>query len=291
MSEMACRLIRLAATVLLAGAGLSSLQAGSICVAGANGANGRDCNANWQTFLPPIHHDQAPGPSGPAYFDGFSWKGPDSNIADFIAGEGAYRDSAASPHAELPFWGNPDGSAVTSFNFLSEGQSQVATLIAAPGGWAAYNSLGWYDPNSAAWGWIAQANGVTPVLGSVEFNPTAEFGLFFVPDSLTFDPARAYYTDSTRNGISEADALYAAQNGITLAAETAQHFAVFNNPNGGSYIGINDRSNQIGDLDYTDMIIELNQVPEPGTFTLVAGLLLVLGSARRRLFRARQVNS
>ncbi len=52
----------------------------------------------------------------------------------------------------------------------------------------------------------------------------------------------------------------------------------------GYYLGIKDRSLQISDDDYNDIIVHLNPVPEPGTLAL-AGLLIAVPiwhSRRRR---------
>jgi len=266
------------ATLLLA-AGFS-LQAGSICV--TNGA----CDANWQPFQIPIQHAQGPGPTGPVYFDGWSYDGPNDNVAYFIEGQGAFQGNPYSPAAPLPYWGNPNGSAVPSFYFQSGGETETATLDVAVAAWAPYNSLGWYDPNSNAWGWIFQANGTQPTVGeSVAFTPTADFGLFFVPDSLTFNPSMSYYTNSALNGIAEADQIYAEQNGITLGPESAyQHFAVFDNLNGGYYVGIADRSLQVGNDDYKNMIVEITPDPEPSFLPLMAGILFVILIRKRSLF-------
>lgn len=255
------------------------LQADTICVTGG------PCGANWQPFVTPIQHAQGPGPTGTAYFDGWSYDGPNENVAYFIEGQGAFQGNPYSPDAQLPFWGNTDGSAVPSFYFQSGGVSQTATLLVAGASWSPENSLGWYDPDSDAWGWIFQANGTSPTLGeSVTFTPTPDFGLFFVPDSLTFNPGMSYFTNSTINGIAEADITYAQQNNITLGPETAQHFAVFDNLNGGFDIGIADRSLQIGNNDYKNMIVELGPTaaPEPSFLPLMAGIL-VLFLLRKRL--------
>lgn len=249
------------------------LRADSICVTG--GA----CDANWQPFVTPIPHAQGPGPTGPVYFDGFSWDAPNANIAYFIEGQGFFLNSPVSPDARLPFWGNPNGSAVPSFYFQSDGESQVASLLLTSASWAPFNSLGWYDPDSAAWGWIFEADGTPPTVPeSVEFTPTANFGLFFVPDNLnpTYNSSPSYYTNSSLNGIADADVAYAANNGITLepGSEAAyQHFAVFDDSSGGYYIGVKDRSLQVGDGDYNDMVISLAPVPEPGYFPLIAALV------------------
>lgn len=259
-----------------------SLKGDSVCV--TNGA----CDDNWQPFVTPIQHTQQPGPVGPVYFDGFSYDAPDANIAYFIEGQGAFLNDPASPDATLPFWGNADGSAVPSFYFQSDGQTQLATMILADAQWAPYNSLGWYDPNSSAWGWIFQANGAQPTVPqSVEFTPTAEFGLFFVPDfpnpaNFTFsDPY--YATNSSLNGIAAADVAYANANNITLGPETPyQHFAVFESANS-YYVGVNDRSNQVGDLDYNDMVFTLASVPEPRYSFILAALSITSPFWLRRL--------
>jgi hypothetical protein len=110
--------------------------------------------------------------------------------------------------------------------------------------------------------------------------------LFFVPD--LSDPAYgsspSYYTDSSLNCIAEGDIVYAAANNIALGPETPyQHFAVFDDPNGGYYIGVNDRSNQVGDLDYNDMVLTLVPTPEPGYGLVFAALLLTFPLWYRRI--------
>jgi hypothetical protein len=259
-----------------------SLRADSICISG--GA----CDQNWQPFATPISHTTSPGPTGFAYFDGFSYDAPNANIAYFIEGQGTYLNDPASPGQRLPYWGETDGSAVPSFYFQSGGVAQIATLVLSNGLWAPSDSIGWYDPdNPLDWGWIFEANGTAPaVLESVEFTPSVSFGLFFVPDlnDPTYASSPSYYTDSSLNGIALGDVDYAADNSITLGPETPyQHFAVFDDLSGGYYVGVNDRSNQVGDLDYNDMVITLAPVPEPGYGPAVAVLLITFPLWYRRI--------
>jgi hypothetical protein len=266
-------LLRTAISALALAGAVSSLRADSVCVTSGS------CNANWQPFVTPIHHTQTPGPDGPVYFDGFSYDAPDANIAYFIEGQGYFLGNPDSPDARLPFEGNPDGSAVTSFFFQSGGEPQIANFLLFQGLWAPFSSLGWYDADDpSVYGWILQPNGTLPQPQSVEFTPTDDFGLFFVPDSSTYDPTQtpAYYTDSTRNGIAPADVDYANMNGITLGPEAFQHFAVFQQADGGYYVGVNDRSNQVGDHDYNDMVFQLTPVPEPGSFGIAGAFALCL---------------
>src|SRR5271154_6422877 len=112
---------------------VSFLRADSICVTG--GA----CNANWQSFETPNDHPQGPGPSGPVYFDGFSYDAANANIAYFIEGQGAFLGSPVSPDTGLPFWGDPNnptgGYAPASFYFQSGGQAQIATLLLTSSMW------------------------------------------------------------------------------------------------------------------------------------------------------------
>ncbi len=252
------------------------------------------CSSYWQPFRTPLSHAQAPDNVGSTYFDGYSWDGPNANIAYFIEGQGYFQGDPNSPQAALPYWGMADaaGSPVSSFYFHSNGQPQIATFLEARGLWAPYNSVGWYDAtNPSTWGWVLQANGTQPAPQlSVEFTPTTDFGLFVVPDSLTFDPLKAYYTDSSRNGIAQADVDYANQNAIPLGPESVyQHFAVFNGGSAGYYIGVGDRSPQIGDRDFNDLIFTLTETPEPSyVWALAAGITVLLISGMRRRVRNRR---
>ena len=240
------------------------------------------CGANWQPFGTLLHHPQAPDPTGPMYFDSFSWDAPDANIGYFLLGQGAYLNDPRSPHAALPFWGNPDGSAVPSFYFERQGSSVEARFLEDSGLWAPFNSLGWYDIDSADFGWIFQANGSPPAFTTFTFTPSQRYGLFFVPNSLVFNPAESYYTDSTRNGIAAEDIAYAAAHGIVLGPELFQHFAVFRDSNHNVYVGVNDRSHQVSDSDYNDMIFQLIDVPEPRSGVLILlGFLGLLALAKR----------
>lgn len=274
---MASHAIRLTLAVLTLA--LLPLAAESLCVSPVS------CGNNWQPFVNPIHHDQTPGPNGFTYFDGFSYDAPDANIADFISGQGYFQGNPASPNAPLPYWGNRDGSALNSFYFHGNGSAMIAEFLDFIGQWAAFNSIGWYDVDSNAWGWIYQSNGTVPNPQSITFTPSVNFGLFFVPDSSTYDPRHSYYFDTSRNGISDTDIAYAAANNITLGPEDFQHFALFDDGNGGFYIGVKDRSLQVGDSDYNDMILRLTSAPEPSLFFLVGSSLLAcrrLSSRRRR---------
>jgi hypothetical protein len=216
------------------------------------------------------------------YFDNFSYKAPNANAAYFVLGTGAFAGQTNSPQQALPYLGNADGTALPSFSFVGS-QAITADLLFAGGAWAPFNSLGWYDLDSSAFGWIFQANGSPPPLQSVTFTPSARFGLFFVPNDLVFDPNKAYYTDESKNGIADADVLYAAQQGIVLGPEDFQHFSVFKNSPDNLIVGIEDRSRQVGDGDYTDMVLRLSAVPEPSTVPLiVSGVALLLVVAGRR---------
>jgi len=97
------------------------------------------------------------------------WDGADANFGYFIEGKGAFQSSPFSPDAALPFWGNADGSPVQSFYFQSDGESQVVNVLVAGGLWSPFSSLGWYDPNSNAWGWIIDGDGSTAVGQSIAF--------------------------------------------------------------------------------------------------------------------------
>jgi hypothetical protein len=278
-------ILRTAVSALALSGAVYNLRADSVCLSAGS------CNANWQPFVTPVHHTQVPGPDGPVYFDGFSYDAPDANIAYFIEGQGYFQGNPDSPDAPLPFWGNPDGSAVTSFFFQSGGQAQIANFEFFQGLWAPFSSIGWYDADDlSVYGWILQPNGTEPQPQSVEFTPTDNFGLFFVPDSVTYDPNQtpAYFTDSTRNGIAQADVDYAAMNGVTLGPEAFQHFAVFQQTDGGYTIGVNDRSSQVGDHDYNDMVFQLTAVPEPGSFSIACAFALGLCAVRHRWQRTTQ---
>src|SRR5580698_8754197 len=119
-----------------------SMRAESVCVTG--GA----CDENWQPFVTPIEHTTSPVPTGFAYFDGFSFDGPDANIAYFIEGQGEFLGNPVSPDQRLPYWGETNGCAVPSFYFQSGGAPQIAPLALANGLWAPSDSIGWYDPSN-----------------------------------------------------------------------------------------------------------------------------------------------
>jgi hypothetical protein len=241
---------------------------------------------SFQPLQTPLNHMQAPDPPGAMYFDNFSWKAPNANAAYFVLGTGFFADQANSPRQPLPFLGNPDGTALPSFDFDSS-VPVIADLLYAGAMWAPFNSLGWYDLDSPAFGFIFQANGSTPRLGSVTFSPPAHFGLFFVPNNLVFNPQQSYFTDESKNGLAQTDVQYAQQNGITLGPENFQHFAVFEESPDSLIIAIEDRSRQVGDGDYTDMVLSLTQVPEPSTAPPIVSALVVLLYALRPL-RERQ---
>jgi hypothetical protein len=216
------------------------------------------------------------------YFDNFSYKAPNANAAYFVLATGAFANQSNSPQQALPYLGNANGTALPSFSFLGS-QAITADLLFAGGAWAPFNSLGWYDLDSAAFGWIFQANGSPPQLQSIMFTPSARFGLFFVPNDLVFDPLKAYYTNESKNGLADADVLYASQQGIVLGPEDFQHFSVFAESPVDLIIGIEDRSRQVGDGDYTDMVLRLSAVPEPSTVLLiVSGVALLFVVLRRR---------
>jgi hypothetical protein len=242
---------------------------------------------SFQTFTTPNPHIQGPDARGQMYFDSYSYKAVNANIAYFILGTEFFSVDPNSPRAALPYLGSPDGGALASFNFRSSVSLQAELLYAA-GSWSPYSSLGWYDLSETfdrpACMRIFQANGSAPSLRTISFTPSSHFGLCFVPNDIS-DPSNAYYTDASKNQIAAEDVTYAADHNISLFSESGRHFAVFKADPNDLYIGVEDRSLQVGDGDYTDLVFRLtpeSSVPEPGSFLLVAAVLVGLGAIRQK---------
>jgi hypothetical protein len=214
-----------------------------------------------------------PGP----YWNNFSGDGPTANIGWCLAGGGGC--VIASPPGAIAYYGTSTGAAVQNMAFVSNGMAVTVSLLgqltnqlgtAANSG---YNVFGWYTIGPG--GTINATplwNSKTDTVGQfASFTPGpagTQYGLFLENIQGAGTSAVADYF-WFMNSASD----YGA--GTASPVDSLQHFVVFKDLSGQSYIGIDDTNK--GDQDFNNMIIKLVDVPEPRTFALFG--FCVLGCA------------
>lgn len=196
----------------------------------------------------------------------------------------------ASPPGAISYYGTATGAAVQNMAFVSNGLAVTVSLIgqltnqigstANPG----FNVFGWYTINPN---------------GTIDAQPLWNSKTDFINAMSTFSPGPAgtqygLYLENIQGAGTSAEADYfwfmnsSSDYGAGTAAtvDTKQHFAVFYGGSGPFYIGIDDTNN--GDEDFNNMVIELQNVPEPRTTALFAlgCLAMVALSVRRNAFRS-----
>ena len=222
--------------------------------------------------------------TGP-YWNNFSGDGPTANIGWCLVG-GTSECVIASPPGAIAYYGTSTGSAVANMNFVSNGSAVTVSLLAQltnqlgttqnPG----YNVFGWYAIN---------ANGTIGATTQLWSSKNDAIG-----QSATFTPGPAgtnyglYLENIQGNG--QADYFWFMNSSQDYSAgpdknpaDTNQHFAVFSGVPGQFFLGVDDSNN--GNQDFNNMVIELVNAPEPGTFALfgLGSLLLFRWTTRRTL--------
>jgi len=162
------------------------------------------------------------------------------------------------------------GAGASTFFFEDTGQAVQVTLDLQIAKWArtGENTLGWFQLDGLGGGVLFDSG--FDGLGNQRH---------YLGDTTTFDPTGAWalYVTSPRGTFSSTD---------VDTVTGANHFAAFRvDPLTGRYfIGVEDNvAGQGGDFDFNDIVIEVQNVPEPGTLLLMAlGMSGFAAAARRR---------
>ncbi len=244
-------------------------KAVAVCLAlllGAVTANGASITsftpgAGWQPW-------EAPDSDTTPYWDNASWDGPEYNVGNYIDATGGFSSEASAPDLNLSYWGLPGGAPDPNFFFTNPaGQSITITLFLEVAASSDVNSFGWYNADTGEMFELFSGPMDGPV--TMSFTPSANWGLYLISADGEFE----FFTQSSMNS----------------ADPGTQHFSVFQESSGVFWIGVED---DIGDLleligDYNDWLgrLQINEIPEPSSVTLIGigGALLAAAIYRRRL--------
>lgn len=199
--------------------------------------------------------------NGSTFFNNASWDGTNMNIGFCLAGGGGCNFSGSPGTAPAVFAGS-NFSAPGAFYMAPSGTSSSALMLEVAG-LANSNQFGWCligtDPTNAA-------NRNPLFLGPqgagavTTFAPTGNYGFYILAGGTTL------YTSSLFGGATE------------------QHFALFQQPDGTYWLGIEDLGLANGDRDYNDMVVRITQVPEPSSLSMLAiGAAALAWAVRRKM--------
>lgn len=131
----------------------------------------------WQAMV-------TPNEDGTPFWDNPSWDGPQMNAGYFVTGTGGFAGnplSPAIPVSRLQYWGI--GTAVdNSFLLFSTGSTSAQVLLEVSA-WSASDQLYWFNAITPATMNLLVPGSATPG-ATVSFNPSGDFGLKFVSESI-----------------------------------------------------------------------------------------------------------
>ncbi|MBV8896978.1 MAG: PEP-CTERM sorting domain-containing protein [Acidobacteriaceae bacterium] len=199
---------------------------------------------------------------------------------------------ANSPGTTIPYFGTSSGGSVANMYFTSSGSPVSLTVdgihtneIIAD----AYDVFGYYEVPTSGLPTLHPLFTTNPntspisIGSTTTFNPTGNYG---------------YYIENIKGGGTalESDYIFymndAWDQQLSLGPDGLQHFAVFQN--GSNYIigdvdGVGCTTNVAcvhpGDFDFQDILVTAVNTPEPATFGLMGGSLLLFGGFVRRKLR------
>jgi hypothetical protein len=215
------------------------LAAGNSAGATITGSAG----SGWQSFPSTLDENGSP------YWDSPSWDGSQMNVGYLLSGL-----VGITPQ----WWGNSNGSADLNFYFQRQGGLH-ARMFLAYAGRAGVNEFGWYD--------LTEPGALHPVFPGGTIPGTEA--------QLDTSEYFGFYFKTPEGGI---DQVYYTQSALNPGRETRHtHFAIFGEdltPGQQVYwLGMEDLRACGTDNDYQDLIVRIQDTPEPST------LLLLLGGA------------
>ncbi len=232
-------------------------------------------NGSLQSWSTTVLNTPTTGP----YWNGNSSDGANYNIGWCLTGTGNCQIS--NPPGVLSYYGNGNLPASNMY-FTGSGATQQVSLLGIfttqtgvpPAG---TDYFGWYSISNGTPGPLNPLFNSTEAVGTTaEFTPTSTYGFYFE----NVQSAGTSYTASYIWLLNESQS-YATGTGII--DQGVQHFSIFSGPAGSYYLGTEDGFSA-SDLDYNDMIVELQpaSVPEPAAATLIMCGIGLIGVSLRR---------
>ena len=173
-------------------------------------------------------------------------------------------------------WSTTGGGVPSDLTFSGTSTSYSMSVLLN----ATANSLvfGWYDTTTGNKTVLFDSNNASATPSTLNIG-AGNYGYYVTVDYHN-GITDTYYSQTSLN----------TTNGVTAAQAAAQHFVVFEK-NGSLYVGLEDALfwnglNPVeGRGDYQDLVVQLGNpiaTPEPATFALLGGALVVLGVLSRR---------
>jgi hypothetical protein len=217
--------------------------------------------------------------SGPYWNSNMSGDGSNYNIGWCMTGTGNCH--IANPPGAINYYGNGTAAA-SNMSFTSAGTPDVATLL---GTFSTQNGVppsgldifGWYSVAGSTITTHQLFTSGAPIGTMATFTPTSSYG-FYLENIQS--PGASYEADYFWFMNDSLD--YTAGPGAGLVDTGTQHFSVFSGANSSYYLGVEDAPAPGSDLDYNDVVVELQPAPEPASLAMMVGGMSLLGWAIRR---------
>lgn len=270
--------------------------AAALCLSTANADTLNGSGGSWQSASSwtqsQLYQATAPTPGTP-YWNNNSGDGPRGNVGWCLTGGSTTCTMANSPGTPLPYFGTSGGASVANMYFTSTGSPVSLTVDGIHTNETiadAYDIFGYYE---------VPASG-SPTLHALFTTDPASGSPASVGSTATFDPTGnyGYYIENIKGAGTPFESDYffymndAWDQELSLGPDGLQHFAAFQN--GSSYIigdvdGVGCTTDVAcvhpADFDYQDILVTAVNTPEPATFGLMTGSLLLFGSLIRRKLR------